>query len=75
MDLNQEIEVFERLAVTMGEPLEVVYRMMEEERNQLITLLLGPVEEGQEHQAEVHQPVHPDVHQVNYFIISVRLQL
>ena len=71
MDPNQEIEVFVRLAVAMGEPLEVVYRMMEDERNQLINLLLGP---GRKH-AKVQQPVQLDVHQVNLYLISAGLLL
>ena len=46
MDANPEEELFERLAVAIGESLEQVWSMPDVERRQLIEVLnLVPVEE------------------------------
>ena len=46
MDVNPEEELFERLAVAIGESLEQVWSMPDVERRQLIEVLnLVPVEE------------------------------
>ena len=73
MDVNPEEEVFERLAVMLGEPLEVVWRMVPEERTQLIHLILGPGEEGGEGQKPTQESIHSDVKQVSFFIIYFQL--
>ena len=65
MDLNPEAEVFERLAVKLGEPLEVVWKMVEEERAHLIKLLLGPGEGIEEVEKTTQESNQPDVQQAS----------
>ena len=68
MDTNPEEEVFERLAVLLGEPLVDVWRMPEEERTHLIDLLLGSGEEKEEGQKSTRESSQPDIQQASFFI-------
>ena len=45
MERNAKEKLYERLAVALGEPLEMVWRMVEQERNHLITVMLGETPE------------------------------
>ena len=59
-EVNPEEELFERLAVALGESLEQVWSMPDVERRQLIEVLnLGPVEE-QERQRDADAAISMD---------------